>query len=399
MTRLIAVLLASTNLLACVDDPAAELESLEPDQADSDDVPDDASAMFNPCFFTYYQLSQIASQAATTLDNNGATGWSVVAMRRVSGQTTPCVATSSGGFARSNADGFKPMTADTQVPIASQSKIVTSVAATKILAEAGIPRDTSIAAYLPSNWFQGPGVANITFADLMRHRTGLFNVSNGGLAGGWGADVVDDLQSWLLIGAIENPDAFDYANAHMTLLQLLAARIKYGTVVYSLGDAMVMFAGQLLEAYVRNELLFPFDIGTTAPVPSCSYDASAALRYANNASSSATGSGLSPTTDLERCGMGRWSFTPRNFAKFLDRLDHGDLLGRVTTEYFDNQYGFDMSSDPDLYSEKGGNIPGGPQQFKNRSYVFEDGTIVVAQINSNSPIGTAVPDAYDAVMP
>lgn len=381
--KTLSALLLAANLLACVDDPEIAGES----ELTSD-------LQFSPCFFATYQLSQIAQQAAGTLQMNGAAGWSVVAMRRV--QDTTCVGSSSGGFAKSTADGYQPMTADTQSPIASNSKVITAVALTKILADHGISRTAKIGPWLPPGWIQGPGVANLTFRDLLTHKTGLFIDGNSGLSGGWGADLVADMKLWLMLGVVEAP-VFDYANSHMLLLQLLGARIQYGSLVYTMGGAMFVFAGQLLETYVRSELFIPHDIGTTAPVPACSYDRNAIRAYTVNAPTSQVGLELAGS-DHAHCGMGFWNISPRNFTLFLERLYNEDLLGpTLTSEYETFGYGWDPS--PAEYFAKSGNIPGGSKQFKSRGFVFDDGTVVMAQINSNSDIGPAVVDAYNAVMP
>jgi len=110
---------------------------------------------------------------------------------------------------------------------------------------------------------------------------------------------------------------------------------------------------------------------------------------------------MSPTTDYARCGFGRWNFTARNLGLFLDRLRNHDFVDATFTaalvdEILDNDYGFDPSSN---YNTKGGLLPAGDSQFKSRTYIFPDGTVGVAFINSDAALGTAIPDAYDAAMP
>ena len=56
--------------------------------------------------------------------------------------------------------------------VASLSKIVTAIAMTRLLGEAGIPPSTPIIDYLPGYWVKGPNVDQITFADLLTHTCG-----------------------------------------------------------------------------------------------------------------------------------------------------------------------------------------------------------------------------------
>jgi CubicO group peptidase (beta-lactamase class C family) len=386
---LLGLLLCSNLLTAC----------LTPDDGITDDTAstDSESLTFPPCLIINYELSQIAEDAGATLAAGGAPGWSVFVSRRPSPTSAPCVATHSGGFARGIFDGYKAFTPDVSFPIASNSKIVTAVAAYKILRDHGLdPETTKIAAYLPSNWLLGPGVSNITFAELMTHTSGL---TAGSLAGGWGGNLEGDLQLWLMIGVTQPTKPFSYANSGMVLLQLLAARIQYGPALYILSDKLTL-SGSWLASYVSANFLAPHGIpANSSTPPSCTLDPGGAMAYPTGSSSAVWGGTLSPATDYARCGMGRWNFTARNFGLFLDRLRNNDLFANsaLTTDFLNNEYGFDPTSAS--YLTKGGLLPSGDGQFKSRAYIFPDGTVAFVVINSDSAIGTAVPDAYDAANP
>jgi Beta-lactamase len=77
----------------------------------------------------------------------------------------------NGGLAKWPIDGFEAeaWTLDTRTNVASLSKIVTAIAMTKLLGEAGISPGTPIIGYLPAYWVKGPNVGYITFADLLAH--------------------------------------------------------------------------------------------------------------------------------------------------------------------------------------------------------------------------------------
>ncbi len=387
---LLGLLICSNLLTACVapdDEPADGATGTSAEEL-----------TFHPCFFVNLELSQIADEAGATLAANGAPGWSVFVSRRASRTSGPCIATSSGGFARSIPNGYRPFTPDVSFPIASNSKIVTAAAAYKILRDHGLdPETTKIGTYLPSTWPQGPGVANITFAELMTHRSGL---TPGSLANGWGSNLEGDLQLWLLAGVTQPGKPFNYANSGMVLLQLLAARIQYGPAIYVLPDKLSL-SGSWLALYVNATFLDPHGIpANDSTAPSCTLDPAGAMAYPSGSPLTAWGGSISPATDHARCGMGRWNFTARNFGLFLDRLWNNELFGNatLTQDFLDHEYGFDPTSAD--YLTKGGLLPSaGDAEFKSRSYLFPDGTVAFVVINSNSAIGTAVPDAYDAANP
>jgi len=76
-------------------------------------------------------------------------------------------------WAKQPQDGSQNWTPDTRMHVASLSKIVTAIAMTRLLGEAGIPPSTPIIDYLPGYWVKGPNVDQITFVDLLTHKSGL----------------------------------------------------------------------------------------------------------------------------------------------------------------------------------------------------------------------------------
>lgn len=86
----------------------------------------------------------------------------------------------SYGDARTAADA--PETAfksNTKITVASVSKLVTTIAAVRLLDQKGISLDTAIGPYLPSDWtVQSNYVKNITFAQLLGQRSGIKDYGN-----------------------------------------------------------------------------------------------------------------------------------------------------------------------------------------------------------------------------
>ena len=85
----------------------------------------------------------------------------------------------SNGHARTDANSpprlFLP---STKIPVASVSKVVTTLAAIPILAKHGIPLETSISSYLPKDWTLDPYVKAMTFRELLGHRAGIKDYGN-----------------------------------------------------------------------------------------------------------------------------------------------------------------------------------------------------------------------------
>jgi hypothetical protein len=96
------------------------------------------------------------------------------------------VFTLNGGWARLTGDP-DPTSWDPTVKmhVASVSKLVTSMAVTKLLLEKGIDTDTPVAKFLPSYFDIAPSAESITFRHLLTHTSGFRRVGQGGLNDGY----------------------------------------------------------------------------------------------------------------------------------------------------------------------------------------------------------------------
>jgi CubicO group peptidase (beta-lactamase class C family) len=85
----------------------------------------------------------------------------------------------AGGYARTSADApLREFTPTTRITVASVSKIVTAIAAIRILAKHNVSLDATIENYLPSDWNVSNYVKNITFAQLLGQRSGIKDYGN-----------------------------------------------------------------------------------------------------------------------------------------------------------------------------------------------------------------------------
>lgn len=116
-----------------------------------------------------------------------------------------------GGWAMLPNEGQALWSQQTPMMIASLSKLFTAVAAVRFLDDAGIGLDAKISPYLPGPWVKGPGVGDISFRDLLTHRSGL-NVCP------FGEDRIANMRAAIADGKVIAPD---YRNVNFTLIRLL----------------------------------------------------------------------------------------------------------------------------------------------------------------------------------
>lgn len=116
-------------------------------------------------------------------------------------------------WARTPQDGGKGWSLDRRMHIASVSKMITAMVIVDLLDEKGISVDAKIGPYIPGYWTVGANVADITFRDLLTHRSGF--VGNDGSFAGMKAVVAQPVQA-----TVEKPD---YQNVNFSILRVLGA--------------------------------------------------------------------------------------------------------------------------------------------------------------------------------
>ena len=126
--------------------------------------------------------TNLEANLRTALTSLSIAGYSVRARRR--GQT---VFTLNGGSARIAPDSDPTSWASTvKMHVASVSKLVTSMAITKLLFEKGVDADTAVVKFLPSYFRVGPLAENITFRHLLTHTSGFLRKDDqGGVNNGY----------------------------------------------------------------------------------------------------------------------------------------------------------------------------------------------------------------------
>lgn len=193
-----------------------------------------------------FSLDLFEQNLRQVFDNNS-TGWAY--------------AIASGGvLARSDALGQARTAADPpardqsptrKMHVASVSKTLSAIAILRLLAARGLTPDADIGPWLPSDWSQGPGVAGISFRQLMTHRSGFGQAHDLDLTaqGSSYANLQQMVADGLLLAGDRFLKGFDYDNANFGLLRVLSARLQdldLGLPVFEAADKAALAAAMFL---------------------------------------------------------------------------------------------------------------------------------------------------------
>jgi CubicO group peptidase (beta-lactamase class C family) len=257
------------------------------------------------------------------------------------------------GPARIAFDGYRAHGPLQRNNIASVTKTFTAVAILQLI-EAnkakGVTVDTRIGAYLPDGWKAGPNVANLSFAELMRHTSGF---SSGNLNGVslLGYDGIKAMVAAgttpLPAGKTERKGAYD--NANYALLRELLPKLwaATGTLKYEKIDGSQIWPTQgdyhafLYAKYVNMHIFAPLDI---EQVKCFDNGPAATLYYPLNPDPKVHGI---PGVDQSKfCGSGGMYLSTREMAKFFVYLFQTDKLlpAAVRQTMMDRRLGLDAKN-------------------------------------------------------
>ncbi|MFN8348493.1 MAG: serine hydrolase domain-containing protein [Spirosomataceae bacterium] len=139
---------------------------------------------------------------------------------------TELIAKGSGGFQSRKADpeGKKNFTPDTKLHIASMTKTLTAMAFLKLAQQKGLHTTDRIAKYLPPAWAQGAGVNQITFGDLLTHRSGIVGLGSNCQNGSFTENIYSGLRQ-LIAKGVTSRGNYCYQNANFGLFRVLVPSI------------------------------------------------------------------------------------------------------------------------------------------------------------------------------
>lgn len=280
-------------------------------------------------------------------------------------------------YAKSPTEGNKGWTIDTRMHIASVSKLLTAMAIVDLLDEQGIAVDAKIGPYLPEYWNVGNNVADITFRDLMRHRSGFASEDSDGSFPAMKREVARNVPT--------DPKS-DYANVNFSLLRVLGATLAGWVPADTEWDAEINDAmwdiatTQWFIARVNTKILAPSGVAAMSPVPS----GDSAYAYGSRTDDTGWNSG-DVTTQLGGVGF---RLSPNEVAKVLGTFRRSGKIvsDSVAKSAIEGHLGLNGSTDTPagkVYYRKGG--WGGSDIEKSLAYYMPGNIEIVLFVNS--PIG------------
>jgi len=317
------------------------------------------------------------------------------------------IALAGQNWAKEPQDGSEAWTPDTRMHVASLSKIVTAIAMTRLLDEAGIPPSTPIIDYLPGYWAKGPNVGQITFAELMTHRSGLaFGATNSRSDFEW-------MKLQIADGTTQIGD-YSYQNMNFGLCRILLATINGNIPVdwtvpawlgWLFGPEFTDIFWDLITirayaSYVASRVFAPADVTG----PDFTHDAADALAY----NFPVAGNGWNSGDLTSMAGGAAWHMSVDELLKVMAIFRRsGAIVGTALAQaMLDDGFGIDWSVPTPL-----GNYYAKNGIWSNDSGRREQGVAFFLPLNMelvvlvNSPVGegpagqflyTVVSDAYTA---
>lgn len=139
---------------------------------------------------------------------------------------TELTAQGSGGFQsrKADAEGQKSFTVDTKMHIASMTKTLTAMAFLKVAQQKGLHTTDRIAKYLPPVWPRGGGIDQVTFGDLLTHRSGIVGLGGNCQNGSFTENIYSGLRQ-LIAKGVTTRGSYCYQNTNFGLFRVLIPSI------------------------------------------------------------------------------------------------------------------------------------------------------------------------------
>jgi hypothetical protein len=249
------------------------------------------------------------------------------------------IAASSWNWAKEPQDGGEAWTPDTRMHVASLSKIVTAIAMTKLLGEAGISLDKPIIGYLPAYWVKGLNVENITFFHLLTHTSGLApGATNSRSDFEW-------MKEQIALGTF-NLGSYNYQNMNYGLCRILLATINGNVPVDwtfpgwqgspdSLWDCSTITA---YASYVADKVFAP----SLVTGPDFTHDAADALAY----NFPVTGNGWNSGDQTYMVGGSGWHMSVNELLQVMGTFLRGSTIVSPTQAQLMLDNGIGVNSPP-----------------------------------------------------
>lgn len=161
--------------------------------------------------------------------------------------------------------GEIPLTLNSGMQIASMTKTLTSIAFLQLTQQYNIKATDKILDYLPDYWIKGPNIQLITFADLMKHQSGITGLGENCLNGAFAENVWWGLNALIEKGIkTENHGSYCYQNANFGLFRILIPAI----LGYQFSDPVTDNTEtiRIYEEYISTRIFEKAGVATEQPL-------------------------------------------------------------------------------------------------------------------------------------
>lgn len=276
-------------------------------------------------------------------------------------------------------DGSEGWGPNVRMHVASCSKLVTAIAMTKLFDERSISFSTKIINYLPAYWAKGPGVDQVTFADLLTQRSG-FNFGNNETPSDFA------FMKQQVAAGTTHVGTYNYQNMNFGLCRILLSTVN-GNVPVALNfndAAWDLITIQDYVAYVTANVFGPGRVSDA----SLAHTNGDALAYNFPVSGNGWNSGDLTTM----AGGAAWHLSIEDLLGIMGAFRRENTIVNATQAQamLDAGYGIDLiESSPlgTMYAKNGGWTSGNSQTEQCVAFFLPQGIELVVYVNS--PIGTA----------
>jgi CubicO group peptidase (beta-lactamase class C family) len=237
----------------------------------------------------------------------------------------------SGGKARNAADGGElPFKSDTKITVASVSKLVTTIAAVRLLDQKNISLDAAIGPYLPTDWNAGTYLRNVTFAQLLGQKSGIKDYGNvkldyAKLKSFFTQSVNVNGTTMCQGSGVINPSnpvnvndkTWCYSNYNTAIMRVLLPRVAGYAQDANLATRPMTLANQYVSLVQQNVFNRVGQYGVACKPPATGKHA-----FAHKMPGTAAGTDFGDVTDI--CGAAGWYLTVEDLAKVMLSLNAKD---------------------------------------------------------------------------
>jgi CubicO group peptidase (beta-lactamase class C family) len=280
-------------------------------------------------------------------------------------------------------DGSEGWGPNVRMHVASCSKLVTAIAMTKLFDERSISFGTKIIDYLPAYWTKGPGVDQVTFANLLTQHSG-FNYGNNETSSDY------EFMKQQVATGTTHVGTYNYQNMNFGLCRILLSTVN-GNIPVGFGAALGAWIDplwdlatiQYYEAYVTANVFGPGRVSDG----SLAHVGGDALAYNFPVSGNGWNSG-----DLTAfAGGAAWHLSVDDLLGIMGafRRENTIVTPQQAQTMLDAGYGLDLIESTPLgtmYAKNGGWADGSGRTEQCVAFFLPEGIEVAVFVNS--PIGT-----------